>query len=606
MSVPALRPANQNDAPCPAPDPRGPPRLPPVNWYAPDQLLRTGVEVLATSLFGQRADARRLSAGAADEAPFEPPASDEEALWIDFAADSGDGFDPTFTVARALARDLTVEGEGCLSAGRVLVLGGDQVYPTPSDDAYEKRFLALFRAALPAGDPRAETERHLYALPGNHDWYDGLVEFSRVFCTGGKIGPWQTRQRRSYFAVQLSPELTLLAVDTQVCQDIDRDQLAYFRQLMERWQRAGSPPAQVIVVTAEPYWETSDYDARRTPRVQRVDIYAKKERHLLGTLLSELEQSGTRVLLQLTGDLHHYRRYATADGKRQLITAGGAGAFVHPTHTRLESPPIRHFVDAEGEARCEAYAWGGSDFPSPAESRRLARGNLQFGVMNPSFAGLLGALYLLLGLVMPPARADGLLELLLQAPLSLVVHTGSAFVFFLALAAVVAFTDTVSARYRWWAGTLHGLMHLTAALVLSWLLRDLRVDLDADSKLQLAAVGRHVVFVLGMLSGGYLLGGLIWGAYLYVSVSWFGRHGTEAFSSLRNQDFKCFVRMKLTADALVIYPLGLRKTPRAWTWDPHARTWHPRVEPRWALIEPPIAIPLVRRETEVEPLRRHG
>ena len=249
VSVPAVRPANQNDAPCPPPDPNGPPRLPPVNWYAPSQLLRTGLEVLATGLFGQRADARRLSAGSVAEPPYEAPAGDDGVLWIDFAADSGDGFDPTFTVARALASDLTVDGAGRLSSGRVLVLGGDQVYPTPSDDAYEKRFLAPFRAALPAGDPRGGVERHLYALPGNHDWYDGLVEFSRVFCTGGKIGPWQTRQRRSYFAVQLSPDLTLRAVDTQVCQDIDRDQLTYFRQLIACWERDDQLPAQAIVVT---------------------------------------------------------------------------------------------------------------------------------------------------------------------------------------------------------------------------------------------------------------------------------------------------------------------------------------------------------------------
>ena len=34
----------------------------------------------------------------------------------------------------------------------------------------------------------------------------------------------------------------------------------------------------------------------------------------------------------LAGDLHHYSRYASTDCDVQLITSGGGGAFLHPTH----------------------------------------------------------------------------------------------------------------------------------------------------------------------------------------------------------------------------------------------------------------------------------
>ena len=61
-------------------------------------------------------------------------------------------------------------------------------------------FAAQETAALPylEGAPP-----DMYALPGNHDWYDGLTSFMRLFCQGGWVGAWRTRQRRSYFAVKL-------------------------------------------------------------------------------------------------------------------------------------------------------------------------------------------------------------------------------------------------------------------------------------------------------------------------------------------------------------------------------------------------------------------
>ena len=49
-------------------------------------------------------------------------------------------------------------------------------------------------------------------MPGNHDWYDGLKAFRRLFCTGRSIGAWRTRQERSYFACRLTHGWWLLAV----------------------------------------------------------------------------------------------------------------------------------------------------------------------------------------------------------------------------------------------------------------------------------------------------------------------------------------------------------------------------------------------------------
>src|SRR5690606_16340472 len=52
------------------------------------------------------------------------------------------------------------------------IIASDVVYPAGSGNEYEDKF---FR---PYQDYRAP----IYAVPGNHDWYDGLGGFMRVFC----------------------------------------------------------------------------------------------------------------------------------------------------------------------------------------------------------------------------------------------------------------------------------------------------------------------------------------------------------------------------------------------------------------------------------------
>src|SRR5690606_31530236 len=105
-------------------------------------------------------------------------------------ADLGDGFDATYSVASLLATDLAgLEGSDrdVLPRGSVLIMGGDEVYPTGDVRNYERRTTGVYATALPAG---AEPPSALYAIPGNHDWYDGLTSFLRVFGHGEAVGGW--------------------------------------------------------------------------------------------------------------------------------------------------------------------------------------------------------------------------------------------------------------------------------------------------------------------------------------------------------------------------------------------------------------------------------
>jgi hypothetical protein len=65
---------------------------------------------------------------------------------------------------------------------------------------------------------------------------------------------------------------------------------------------------------------------------------------------------------------------------------------------------------------------------------------------------------------------------------------------------------------------------------------------------------------LGAVAGSFILG-----VYLFVSIFIFGRHSNEAFSSLRIQDYKQWLRLRIDAGGLLtIYTVALDRVPRRW------------------------------------------
>ncbi|HWS38109.1 MAG TPA: metallophosphoesterase, partial [Actinoplanes sp.] len=120
----------------------------PIGWLAPLLLLSTGLRTLLHILFGAYLDKRELQ-GALDDDVFDHSATATGDIWVDYVADLGDGFDATYSVAYLLSQEELEVGGERLPRGRLLLMGGGQVYPVASGDGYENRMKGPYRAALP-------------------------------------------------------------------------------------------------------------------------------------------------------------------------------------------------------------------------------------------------------------------------------------------------------------------------------------------------------------------------------------------------------------------------------------------------------------------------
>jgi hypothetical protein len=304
-----------------------------VSWYDPGQLIRTAFEVLVSTILGKHSDFRLTEAlNPSDTAPFhhcdETLTDGDSCFWIDYIGDTGDGWDSTYTIAYYLAQPeiaLRAEDgvESHLPRGNVLIFGGDQVYPTPSRSEYERRLVAPYTAALPPGG----TESHdVFAIPGNHDWYDSLVSFKRLFMAKQRFAGWRARQDRSYFALKLPRGWWLLGTDVQLGSDIDAPQVEYFQSVAKHML----PEDRVILCNAQPHWIWAHIYSKYDP-----DYSERNLRYLQRDILPG------RVAVFLAGDLHHYRRHAAPDARKRLPPAGGAHSFTRPMDPRC----VRSRVD---------------------------------------------------------------------------------------------------------------------------------------------------------------------------------------------------------------------------------------------------------------------
>lgn len=539
-------------------------RREPVPWLSPGLLAGTAVRVVLAELFGAYLDKRELQSGL-QAVLYDEDGADE--LWLDYVADLGDGFDPTYSIAYLLGRP-TLEDLGLPRAG-VVVMGGDQVYPTASGRQYQDRFEGPYRAALPAVAP-GEREPTLYALPGNHDWYDGLTAFLRLFARAeaSNIGGWHTRQQRSYFALRLPNRWWLLAIDVQFGAYLDEPQMAYFRDVAAQIE----PGDRVILCPPKPDWVEGGHSASA---YDTIDYFVRKI----------LTPRGADIRVMIAGDLHHYARYSNPD--RELITCGGGGAYLYPTHrlpSALTVPPMKTRVrNASPKMAFEKRA----TFPTAAVSRRFGLG--VFGRLprrNFGFVTMIGLVHLLLMLGYSNAmqRVDtGVTQSLVTIPLVVMI--------IVVLGATVAFAMPSNGEERglkhWLLGSGHGLAHLALGYGGARLWLELPFY---DGPFPVPLLSALVLYLLPAM----LVSSLLVGAYLLVA-SRFDVNVNELFAAQGIVDTKSFLRMHFARDgSLTIYPIGVDRVGRKWRANPDAAPHEPWIEPAekiaYRLIEDPIRI----------------
>jgi hypothetical protein len=484
---------------------------------APDVLFARVKDVLGPRVVKDR-DASTLAEAAGGE------------VWIDFVADSGDDAAVSEAVARMFTRDYEVGGE-LLPRADVLFHGGDLAYPVATVLEMTRRLVEPWnRVFEETSDGRA---RVLLAVPGNHDWYDGLDGFARLcqapcaFEDEGAIGSadplhpepsehpvlaWAEAfargdqvkkpkalalrgyvpvQRTSYFRLPLAPGIDLFAVDRQL-KRVDPRQAAYFA--------LPSAPARVVVVP----------DPARA--------WGEKRPHGVATLEALGIDMARSPNLLLAGDIHHYER--SREGRSVHVVAGGGGAFLHAAR-----------VASGGEYEVDA------EFPGKKASRSLL-GGLPLHCATGRAGWLLLAVFGACDAVALIERfRDGVYASAGSALLSsLLVALGTAL--------LVGWRRHRMARVVPFATAL-GLAIGTLPVVLGIAADALALRVIHGSGAFAHPVARPLAFVCA-LGVATFASGLLFGAMLMI-IARLGLNHAQAYAAMGSAGYKHFVRLRVAA-----------------------------------------------------------
>lgn len=527
------------------------PRREMVRWFHPVE----GFHSMRASHKGDPKRAGRTPTRDNAVVPLHLDAGDDGCLWFDYVSDLGDAFDATAAVAWQLTRpDIELpddrngelpEAPARLPRGRLLVMGGDQVYPYASRDKYVQQTelpYLLAAAVQPDGASAGPAPENaaLVAIPGNHDWYGGINLFEDVFVKADTFAEhWQVGQRERWWVVEMPHGWWLWGIDTALDNTLEAAQKEYFT----RAATALGPGDRVILCAPVPLWQL---------RQKREEEYT----HLRQFLDPLVRGHGATMPLFLAGDSHFFAHYRRVDGvaEEDHITAGGGGAFLQPTHNLPEQVP---------------YERGAPDYtlttrwPRPIDSRSLAtnlRGlrDRQFwwlfaivAVVHAAYAGLTTIRTAALGSTIDPgAGAEQAARWIAGA------WPGWPILALMVLAMVMATAPNSAESQLAKGAKKYGLIHGVAQAALF---------------VAVAAFGRWVGpqhawwhFVVVPLIGGVLSTALFVGMNRWINRQ-IKANDTLAFSSAHLTRYKHFLRMRIDADGdLTVFAVGLDPVGEGW------------------------------------------
>lgn len=582
----------------------------PIAWYNPSVLIRSAREMISTSDQIRNLDRREMYSLNLQLIPIAEEQRDGD-FWWDFVSDSGDGGNATYTVARELQKTSLpcrvngdVKGRGELPAefpaGELLVLGGDLAYPGASVEEYQYRLTEMWVAsnAHPRKDDEKSSDlRPSLAIPQNHDWFDNISTFSRYFVdtrpeeVGIKFRSAETEldvtplgthklQKQSYFAARLPNNWVILGFDFALVGDIDRQQFAAFYRLLQSNQITEAD--NFILLYPEPYWLRTLGDNAREgypKRYQRLEAFMLKQKY--------------PIRMRLAGDIHHYaRETAHADAQLayddMLITSGGGGAFLHPTHTVdnikvmcLDNEEhamtedlrdrVRVGVDVDAKDTCDASSRRYSDkvfYPSQTASRKLLRKNI-LSFFRPA-ANLRNQLRDCNSLgekirIALSALAQG--NVMFSVWVGLVLIVAMKTESFIPCLVLVGVFGSISHENDWRLTAVGGIAGFMLTMFIEYH-PDCFINATLLSKtLHMGDIGNYLWKVI-LLIYCILITGFFTGIYFSLC-SYFGFLPNNAFSPMSYEGYKSFIRFRIDkAGNLHGYVWGTDDVPRYWVRNP--------------------------------------
>jgi hypothetical protein len=267
-----------------------------------------------------------------------------------------------------------------------MVICSDVIYPAGDINDYIDGFYLPFRGY------RAP----IYALPGNHDWYDGLNGFMFHFCGAEPLPPvayragsyswkerfarvlwrkpsppdlpavlherdlfvkgdWKPVQPGPYHAIA-TKSLMIVSIDTGITGKLDAEQGEWLR-------RVSCDPRAKVLLTGKPLYVDGEYHPGEIDwdesegRPDTVDDIVRDPEH--------------RYVAAIGGDVHNYQRYSVnvlddpsncsddsaEPSKRRIeyLVSGGGGAYLSATHRfgrvnlkpELKEHPVERIAEGE-------------------------------------------------------------------------------------------------------------------------------------------------------------------------------------------------------------------------------------------------------------------
>lgn len=262
------------------------------------------------------------------------------------------------------------------------LIASDVIYPAGDSRDYLENFYR----------PYKDYPAPIVAVPGNHDWYDGLQGFMLHFCgvardpSGGSRMPSSLRRRLAralwrtppppdpadrlggssrrpspeqdqpgpYFVLDTGP-LRIVGIDTGISGELDRQQGEWLRRVS---RDSGKPK---LLLSGKPIYVDATYQPGPIEGGGTVDEIVREPKH--------------RYIAVVGGDIHNYQRYPVRveEGRTiQYMVSGGGGAFMHATH---KIPRVQLPGTNEKDFRCYPLRGDSLSFYSLLYDRKLAGGH---------------------------------------------------------------------------------------------------------------------------------------------------------------------------------------------------------------------------------------